>query len=257
MYGTTTLTDIYQSIVNASLHQTSFQALAPIVFPAVEVAALAWCLYLAFARKEREAREGRPQFALIVAAVIVTTLTVHWLAFRFFGLLLPVNRTAIYLFPLSISAIGALAAISSRFAHRSMAARKPHRIARPDGRLFPPLLRLDYFAEWPWDADVRETYSVLDCLNRTTGVNAIASSWPYQMPLNFYRLARHSAIPEISDESWNRENMQIFVVDTLHTPDVLGRRALESFYRGKSTDLVLAAEPVLAQTLRANPCVAQ
>jgi len=50
-------------------------------------------------------------------------------------------------------------------------------------------MRLTYFKEWYWDADVQRTYSVLSCLNREHQVRHVATTWEYRGPLNFYQAA--------------------------------------------------------------------
>ena len=49
-------------------------------------------------------------------------------------------------------------------------------------------LRLNYFKEWNWDADVNKIYPVLAWYNHTYGVRDIASNWMYGSALNFYRV---------------------------------------------------------------------
>ena len=101
------------------------------------------------------------------AAIFAVTLAIHWTAFRLFGLLLPKDRTAIYLLP-------ALHDLRRRDGSDSR-----HRRGSADicaqafiGSLavmaiyFLSCLRLTYFKEWYWDADMQKTYAILTCLNR-------------------------------------------------------------------------------------------
>ncbi len=126
----------------------------------------------------------------IAAAVLAATVAIHWAAFRLFGLLLPKDRTAIFFFPLFMIVAGVLAATAP--------ASKPARFLRASflGALvfmavyFLSCLRLTYFKEWYWDADVHKTYAVLSCLNREHQVTHVASTWEYHAPLSFYQLAQ-------------------------------------------------------------------
>ena len=140
--------------------------------------------------------ESRP-LGWTAAAIFAVTVAIHWTAFRLFGLLLPKDRTAIYFFPLFMIVAGVLAAIPPS----SPRGRYPR--AAFVGSLailaiyFLSCLRLTYFKEWYWDADVQRTYAVLSCLNREHQVTRVASTWAYRGPLNFYRLAQPNSIQEI------------------------------------------------------------
>ena len=188
------------------------------------------------------------------AAIFAVTLAIHWTAFRLFGLLLPKDRTAIFFFPLFMIVAGALAAVPP-----------PSRIGRYlrasfIGALafmaiyFLSCLRLTYFKEWYWDADVHRTYAVLSCLNRERQVTHVASTWEYHAPLNFYQLAQPTSMQEIED-TFDPRQTQVYVVDTLHSPEALQGKNLKIFYRSPTTDLVLAADPQLADTYAAGSCL--
>ena len=113
-------------------------------------------------------------------------------------------------------------------------------------------LRLTYFKEWYWDADVNKTYSILSCLNRTHQVTHVTSTWAYHGPLNFYQIVKPTSIQTI-DEQYDADTTQVYVVDTLHSPEVLKTDNLRIFYRSPTTDLVLAAKPALAESAK-NCC---
>src|SRR6185295_3048544 len=105
-------------------------------------------------------------------------------------------------------------------------------------------LRLTYFKEWQWDADTHQTYAVLSCLNREHNVARVASTWPYHAPLTFYLHAQRAAMR--IDEDFDPQQTQVYVLDTLHTPDILKGKDLAIFYKSPVTDVVLAAPPQLA-----------
>ena len=48
-------------------------------------------------------------------------------------------------------------------------------------------LRLTYFKEWQWDAEVKDAYPVLARYNHEAGVTDVGSDWMYVASLNFYR----------------------------------------------------------------------
>ncbi len=47
-------------------------------------------------------------------------------------------------------------------------------------------LRLTYFKEWKWDADMKNVYSILADDNRTYGVTDVSTNW-HAAALNCYR----------------------------------------------------------------------
>jgi hypothetical protein len=114
-------------------------------------------------------------------------------------------------------------------------------------------MRLTYFKEWRWDADVQKTYAILSCFDRTQQVTRITSTWSYRAALDFYQLAQPSSMQEITTH-FDPQQTQIYVIDSLHTPEAL-QGDLRVFYRSRVTDLVMAARPALADTYGAATCL--
>jgi hypothetical protein len=250
IYGAKSLRETFGSILEASLFQTRFAFLKPVVFPLIAATGVPYLAYLLL-------RGSKAKIALLgwaAAAIFVATLGIHWTAFRVFGVLLPKDRTAIFFFPLFMIVAGAMVAIP--------APTPPGRYLRAAfvGSLacmavyFLLCLRLTYFKEWFWDSDVQRTYAVLSCLNREHQVTHVVSTWEYRGPLNFYQFAQPTSIQDI-DENFDPAQTQIYVVDMFHTSEVLQGKNLKIFYRSATTDLVLAASPALAESYRAGNCV--
>lgn len=250
IYGASSLSDTFGTIIEASLFETRVDFLKPFVIPLVGVTGLLWLTYVIVSR----AKAPIARFGLAAAAIFAVTIGIHWTAFHLFGLLLPKDRTGIYFFPLFMIAAGVLASIPP---------------PSPLGRYlrvgflgslmimatyFLLCLRLTYFKEWFWDADVQRTYSVLSCLNRENQLTHVASTWEYRGPLNFYQRANPTSMQEIDDQ-FDPQQTQVYVVDTLHSPDVLPGKDLKIFYRSPTTDLVLAATPQLAAAYAAGTCL--
>ena len=250
IYGAGSLGDVFGSVIDSSLFRTRFGFLKPVVFPLVGGTGLVWLFYSLFAR----AKSRIAEFGWAAAAIFAVTVAIHWLLFRLFGLPLPKDRTAIYLFPLFVIAAGVLASIDSTS--------RPGRYLRACfvGALavmaayFVLCLRLTYFKEWSWDSDVQKTYSVLSCLNREHQMTRVASTWPYHGPLSFYQHVQPTSMQEI-DDTFDPQQTQIYVVDLLHTPEALEGKDLKIFYRSPATDAALAASPDLADAYSAGVCV--
>lgn len=245
IFGASSLRETFGSVLEASLFQSRLDFLAPLVFPLVGVTGLAWLCCSA---------NRMTPLGWAAAAIFAGTVAIHWTAFRLFGLLLPKDRTAIYFFPLFMIVAGVLASTppASRLGRYLRASFIGSLAVMATYFLF--CLRLTYFKEWQWDADVQRTYAVLSCLNRNHQVTHVATAWSYQGPLNFYQIARPTSIQEI-DQKFDPQQTQVYVVDMLHTPEALRGKDLKIFYRSPATDLVLAASPTLAETYSAGTCL--
>ena len=104
-----------------------------------------------------------------------------------FGLLLPKDRTALFFAPLSLLIFGVATAVAggSRIGY---ALHILGILPLCTGALyFVGSLRLFYFKEWRFDADVKTTFAVLQSANRYYGVTEVSSDWKYIASLNFYR----------------------------------------------------------------------
>jgi len=242
IYGATSLRETFGTIIEASLFHSPLDFLGPLVFPLVAITGAVWLLSSA---------ANVPPLGWIAAAIFGITLAAHYVAFRTFGLLLPKDRTAIYFFALFIVVAGALAATPAltngrRYVRAGFLASLAFMAV-----YFLSCLRLTYFKEWYWDADVQQTFSLLSCLNRENNVTRVASSWSYRGPLNFYRLARPNSIEEITDTS--DAATQIYVNDTLHDS---GRAnpVFKTFYRSPMTDLSLEAPVEFADAYGSGRC---
>ena len=71
-------------------------------------------------------------------------------------------------------------------------------------------------------------------------------------PFKFHQNVKPTSIQMI-DEQYDPDITQVYVVDTLHSPEVLKTDNLRIFYRSPTTDLVLAAKPALAESAK-NCC---
>ena len=248
-YGTRSLSDTFRTIIVASLFENRLTFLKPFVFPLVGVTGLLWLIYVLICRP----KSPIARFGLAAVAVFAVTVGIHWTAFRLFGLLLPNDRTAIYFFPLFMIVAGVLASIPSpsglgRFLRTGFLGALAFMAA-----YFLLCLRLTYFREWFYNADVQRTYSVLSCLNQHHHLTYVASTWEYITPLNFYQSAQPTSMEKI-DQTFDPQKTQVYVVDTFHSPDVLQGKYLKIFYRSPITDLVLAARPSLAAAYTAGTC---
>ena len=200
----------------------------------------------------RARRLGRLASALL--AIGTLAVFTHWLAFRVFGLLLPLGRTAIYLVPLCTLLAGIIAAVPARswagvWCHRGLTAALFMLAC-----YFLLCLRLTYFEEWKWDAEVKDVYPLLARYNHRDGVTDVGCSWYYTAALNFYRTASgRETIEEIKSGAEPIPGKQVYVLHGVMNRQFIEQERLAIVYRGTSTDIVVAVNPETA--LRSmHPC---
>ncbi len=197
----------------------------------------------AWLRDARARWHGR--LAAGVAGIAAASVLMHWLAFRFDDLPLPMGRTGIYLVPLSTLAAGIVAAAPARSLFSQWLRRAITAVFICLASYFLLCLRLTYFEEWKWDADVKDVYSVLAKYNRNYGVADMASSWYYVSSLNYYRTSsREAAIAEFRPTlPCPPEGREVYVLNGVFDRGCMDRQRLVIVYRGKSTDVVIAVKP--------------
>ncbi len=258
-WGVTTLRETVSTVVDASLYQINPQIVNPLLLPALEHlkaalfpllgATLAWLLVLVF-RNRSWPKDAPTKWLLALGAglgcVVAITLSIHWLAFRLFHLLLPTGRTAIYLAPLCTLIVGAGAAIvvptpAGRICRRVLSV-----VLFAFSGYFLLCLRLTYFKEWKWDADARAVYSVLAYYHHAYGISDVGSHWMYVAPLNFYRvLSGHESIREFVTEPEFPPDKQAYVLNGAFHQDFVERHGLKVVYHGDLSDVLVAVRPEL------------
>ncbi len=200
VYGAESLRETFSSIAEASLYEPNPYLISPLFYHGVTRlsafilpllgALCAWRLiHILFDRSRRPNVETRwlLGFSAVLAGTIAATLSVHWLAFRLFRVLLPKDRTAIYLVVLITLFAGILAAVPFGSKAGDVSRRSLTAALFILGVFFVLCLRLNYFKEWKWDSDVNRVYSVLAYYNHTCGLKDISTNWRYDASLNFYR----------------------------------------------------------------------
>ena len=176
-YGAHSLGQMFSTIAQASLYQPNPQMVNPVLYGLLEHAKpFLLPVLLALAAWQWAAR--RPVAAVALLGILAATIGAHWLLFRLFRVPLPMDRTAIWIVPLCTLAIG-----SAATGRRSLTV-----MLYVMSFYFVLCLRLNYFKEWSWDADVNKVYPVLAWYNHTYGVRDVASNWMYGSSLNFYRV---------------------------------------------------------------------
>jgi hypothetical protein len=183
-------------------------------------------------------RGGGTRLGYALLALLVASVALHWIAFHGFQLLLPKQRTGIWLVPLLTFAVGA-AANGRRAATVSLYAVAFY---------FLLCLRLDYFREWQWDEDVKKVYDVVAYYNHNYGVKQVASYWMYAPSLNFYRAeSGRETLENIEGATQTPPPSDVSVLNFDKHEDVIRERGLKIIYRGQHSDVVVAVRGDLEQ----------
>jgi hypothetical protein len=199
VYGAGSLREMFGSLYEASFYQVNPNLIGPIyglarrnahhILPLLAI----FCLWrVAAILKERGAAGGRQgrrpiTIALAAASIAAMALIGHEILFHAFGVLLPMDRTGIYLVFLLTLAAGALASIPLDSMNGRLSGRALTAMLFTAAVYFLCCYRIGYFKEWAFDRDVDRVYSVLAYYNRTCGIDDVAVNWRYDAPLNYYR----------------------------------------------------------------------
>jgi hypothetical protein len=185
------------------------------------------------------------RLAAALAGIAILTVLMHWLAFRLVKLPLPLGRTGIYLVPLCTLIAGIIAAAPARSLASQWLRRSITAVFICLACYFLLCLRMNYFKEWEWDADVKDVYPVLARFNHAYGVTEVGTSWFYVASLNYYReLSNRENFPEfiatLPDPPLGKS---VYVVHGVVERGFLEREKLVVVYQGKATGVVVAVRP--------------
>lgn len=236
-YGAHSLGEMARGLVDASLYQINprfggslfkvMRFLKPLLLPALGI--LCVCQIVATRRIGK--------LAAGITGIVGFAVLLHWLAFRFDQLPLPMTRTGIFFLPLCTLFAGAIAAEAPSILRRAMSA-----VLLCLAFYFVLCLRVEYFKEYEYDRDVKDVYSVLARLNRTYGVSDLVASGVYASSLNFYRVAsgRESfgEIRPVAGEFPSGRSM--YVMDGPFDRKFIDREGLVVIYQGEWTAVVVA-----------------
>jgi hypothetical protein len=194
-------------------------------------------------RNERTRWLGR--FGATLAGIVALSVALNWLAFRFDKLPLPLGRTGIYLVPLSTLIAGIIAAAPTQSAISRWLAKAISGVMICLACYFLLCLRLTYFKEYDFDADVKGVYSALARLNHSYGVTDIVTNGFYVNPLNFYRfLSKRETFPEFTGfADQPAAGRSVYVLPGGYYRPFIEQERLVVVYRGKSSDVVVAVKP--------------
>lgn len=232
-YGAHSLSEMFTTVAQASLYRLNPQIVNPMLYRLLDYIKpflLPALLALAVWQWVR----WRPAISGALLGILAAAIGAHWLLLKLFRVPLPMDRTAIWMVPLCVLAIGAAAA--NRRALTVM--------LYVMSFYFVLCLRLNYFKEWDWDADVNKIYPVLAWYNHTYGVRDVASNWMYGASLNFYRVqSGGESFGEIESPIQLPTGRSLYVLYYSRDEDFIKQQHLRVVYHAPNTEAVVAVRP--------------
>lgn len=251
-WGSDSLWATVHSLVNASLFEPSPYLLNPkihhyfvhfgrFLYPILAVFVL-WRLVMLAIHRYPDA------LVLICGGALLAALACHQFLFWVYKILLPLDRTAMWVVLLFLVMAGALAGV-----------RLPSTVGRISGKALGAILmliacynlgclRLTYFNEWAYDADMKNVYSVLSYYNHTYGITKVSTNWRYVAALNCYRsMSGHETIEEIPGAptvvNYYPPGYQAYVFFYPWDEEFYKREGLKLVYRDGFTEAAVAIRP--------------
>jgi hypothetical protein len=199
-----------------------------------------------------------PAPVLIAGAALAITLGCHQLLFRFYGIPLPLERTGLYIALFLFVMAGAAAAIPLDSFQGRITARAMTGVLALIACYSIGCLRLTYFKEWKYDADMQKVYSVLAYYNRTYGLQDVSANWRYVAAINTYReLSGHETLHQIggapTEVNEYPGGYQAYVVFYPWDWEFIKREGLKLVYHDTFTGNAVAIRPELESQPCAHP----
>ena len=251
-WGADSLLQMLRSLVSASLFEPNRYLLNPRLHHYfVHFGTFLYPILAAFVlwRVAMLAIDRRPSpLAMVCGAALLAAVACHEFLYLAYGILLPLDRTAMWVVPLFLTMAGALAAAPlpsalGRASEKGLAAILALIACYNIG-----CLRLTYFNEWKYDADMKNVYSVLAYYNHTYGVTKIQTNWRYVAVLNCYRmLSGHETIEQFPGGptivNYYPPGYQAYVLYYSWDEDFFMREGLKLVYHDPFTDVAVAVRP--------------
>ena len=232
-YGAHSLAEMFSTVARASLYRLNPQVVNPMLLQLLDHVK-PFLLPVLLALAVWHWARWRPPISGALLGILAAAIGAHWLLLKLLRVPLPMDRTAIWIVPLCVLAIGAAAA--NRRALTVM--------LYVMSFYFVLCLRLNYFKEWDWDADVNKIYPVLAWYNHTYGVRDVASNWLYGASLNFYRVQSGcESFGAIEHPLQLPPDRSLYVLYYSRDEDFIKQQHLRVVYRAPNTEAVVAVRP--------------
>jgi hypothetical protein len=262
-FGAHSLKETGRNLIKASIYRPNENLLNPMLHPIVVW--LGHRLYpllgmlmlwrgLMLYRDRASAKGGG--LALLCIVSLTITLSFHQILKSMYGVLLPLDRTALYVALLFYLLTGTLAAIPLK-SWWGQASGKALTVGLTLIAIYSiSCLRLTHFKEWRYDSAVNKAYSVLAYYNHNFGLTGASSHWRYVAALNAYREMSGSetlgTVPNGPDPMG--QYPPGYMAYVLYYPEdwpYIDREKLKVVYHDQSTETTVAIRPELEKP---SPC---
>jgi hypothetical protein len=241
-----------KSLVSASLYEPNNYLLNPRVYHYfVHFGTLLYPILLVFMLWRVVilvlAKQTSP-IATVCGGALLLALACHEFLLLKYDIPLPLDRTALWVVLLFLAVAGALAGAplegwAGRVSGKALAAVLTLIACYNIG-----CLRLTYFNEWKYDADIKNVYAVLAYYNHTYGVTKVSTNWRYVGALNYYRalsgketLEPMPGAPTVVN--YYPPGYQAYVFYYPADEEFYKREGLKLVYHDKFTDASVAIRP--------------
>lgn len=257
-YGAHNVKEMWHSLVASSLFELNPQVVNPLVRPVLTVIgqklpnafyALSIALLLALAVRSYAAGSGNgilARFAKYLFGVLALSFTLYWLSHRLFHLLYPMERTGVFFVVLATLWFGMATALQPVSRLGSVIRMAAITALYAGAVYFAGCLRLTYFKEWKFDADVKTAFEVVLDQERKSGTHDLATSWEFSDSLKFYDLYyRHDPPFHYYDMIAGSAPLgkAIYLLNFEGYHDFIEKEKLVVLYHGEPSDTVVAIRP--------------
>jgi len=254
------LKETLHSLIFASMYQPSAELINPLLMPAFQllrewilpVTGVVASVQLIWIVRERAWR-GSPHTAWLcalgslVSAVVVLVVLEHMLAYRLFQLLKPVSRTGLYFLPLVTLSVGIAAAIPASSRGAAVCRSVLIGVLCILGVYYLLCMRLMYFEEWGYQADLNQAYKVVACYNHERNIQDVEVGWEYIAGMNFLRAASgRETFGPFGGTMQHTTGHQMYILEGNLERDFITAQGLKVVFKGDITQMVVAVPPELA-----------
>lgn len=268
-YGSTSLAEMLASVRDSSSYQLNPHLFPPVVadrvtaflkvvlFPLAGVLCVIEAVFIAGRRAWTSQERWLAALAGVCAGSLVLGIGIHHVEFHVAGLMLPKERTALYMVPLCTLLTGALAAIAPWSAMTRAVTNAMIAILCVTGIYYLCCLRVSHFKEWFWDADVKHAYALIAGYDHRYCLNSVETDGLYAMALNYYRLTSgRESFGEFDVHADPRPGHEVYLLRDLIHDKFITNNHLTVVYRAPASAMVVALSPEAAARVSQPPAVA-
>jgi hypothetical protein len=265
--GTTSLVQTFRSVfapivydvnphVANPLIRSLLNSIKPWLFPTLGTLGVLQIALLWIRRRTAVASEGawRISLACSLAGAVAAALAVHWLAYRFTHLLLPENRTAVYLPPLFTVMILAITTVMANSLGMAWNSRALVALLGLTGFLFLGCSRMSWTREWSRFADVHDAFQFIASCAPAAFADQPVSAVLFAPELNLYRRMYNTPIGEFVGPVDPPPGHSGYILEYEYARRFIEAERLKLVYRGELTTLVVAVRPDAAPLPNTSAC---